>query len=150
MDAPPSTCTTNNGEPFISFKTNPLPEYVPKYQWNDDERSSKAYINYSDGDDKYIEYVPVFQVMKEYYDEEKRALYRQSSWSTIDDMEYWDYESETYEPVANWSEDNMSPQDDSKYSLPQQKEQDNLKTSINENIEDVIDVSPGSNKFIYT
>ena len=94
MDTPPSIGVTGS-EPFVSFK--PMPEYTPKYQWVDDERSKKAYITYDDNvDDKYMEYVPVFQVMKEYYEEEKQALYRYNSWSSLDEVDYQEYYSDAY------------------------------------------------------
>jgi hypothetical protein len=151
MDAPPSTCVINSGEPFVSFKAEP--EYVPKYQWIDDERSNKAFINYCDGEERYLEYVPVFQVMKEYYDEEKRALYRNSSWSTIDDNEYWDYDSETYEPITT-DEDVVDPivsPDHHKLSSLQEKDLESFKISTAELNDDVVDVSsPCGTKFIYT
>ena len=150
MDAPPSTCVINSGEPFVSFKA--LPEYVPKYKWIDDERSNKAYINYGDGEERYLEYVPVFQVMKEYYDEEKRALYRHNSWSSIDDSEYWDYETEQYEPLITDEDvvEPIIPHDHVKLLSPQQKE-DNKTSTTELNDDDAVNISLLSGtKFIYT
>jgi hypothetical protein len=143
-------------EPFISLPVK-VPTYVPRYEWVDDERSKKAYVSYYDGEDEepYHEYVPVFQLMKEYYDEEKRALYRSNSWSSADDAEYWDYQSETYEPVTTSDDehvvDYLIPHDNNTQLLPLPKEQENFKSSTNEMNDDVVDVSSlGGNKFAYT
>lgn len=97
MDLPPSVDfveRTHNQEPFISFPVNDSC-YVPRFPWNDDERSTTGYVptrHEYNGEDKYIEYIPVFKVMKEYYDEEKKALYRYNSWSSFGDSEDMEYE----------------------------------------------------------
>lgn len=52
--------------------------FVPRYPWNDDERDTSSFIAYcsechesQDIDD----YIPTFQIMKEYYQEQRRELY---------------------------------------------------------------------------
>jgi len=159
MDTPPSISLIERSrqqEPFITLPIK-VPTYVPRYEWIDDERSKKAYVRYYHGDEEehYREYVPVFQVMKEYYEEEKRALYRNSSWSSSDDTEYCDYQSEPCDQATTWSDDDvvdhMIPQDNNTQLLLLPKEQETFKSSTNEVNEDAVDVSSlGSNKFAYT
>lgn len=102
MDVPPSTQALEDMiEPFVSFKARP--KYTPSYKWNDDERCTKDYIqHYDDGVEKDFEYVPVFQVLKELYDEEKNELCRSNSWSSYDESEYWEYTPYT------WDKDQLS------------------------------------------
>ena len=158
MDTPPSISLLERSRQQELFITLPMkvPTYVPRYEWVDDERSKKAYVSYYDGEEEpYREYVPVFQVMKEYYDEEKQALYRNSSWSSSDDTEYWDYQSEPCDQVTTWSDDDVVDhlilQDNNIQLLPLPKEQENFKSSTNEVNDDAVDVSSlGGNKFAYT
>jgi hypothetical protein len=155
MDTPPSISLLERSrqqEPFITLPTK-VPTYVPRYEWVDDERSKRAYVSYYDGEEEsYHEYVPVFQIMKELYDEEKRALYRSNSWSSTDDAEYWDYQSETYEPVTTSDDEHVVDypiqHDNNTHSLTLPKEQENFKSSTNEMNDDAVDVS--GNKFAYT
>jgi hypothetical protein len=134
--------------PFIDFK--PKPEYTPVYHWNDDERNTKDYIQYYEdrstkeryADDS-INYVPVFKVMKEYYDEEKKALCRNSSFSSFDDDDY--YEGD-YVNTEGWTSDEVSPYASDDEDVGTQPQTQPLPSSSQETEEQV----PVVNKFMYT
>ena len=68
-------------KPFISFEFLTSYTYTPSYHWNDDDRDTKDIITYYDDriSSYKDEYIPVYQIMKEYYDEQKYELCSNSS-----------------------------------------------------------------------
>lgn len=146
MDIPPSVEfieQIQNKEQFVCFPKEACSMYVPRFPWNDDERSTKGYVpTYHDYDkeDKYTEYIPVFKVMKEYYDEEKRALYRSNSWSSFGESEDMEYEhvNETWTDGDGGSDyDNVPPS-----TQPV--------AVLDETSELPLDLGASANKFMYT
>lgn len=141
MDMPPSVdmLSENCNSSFISFKD--MPEYIPSYHWNDDERDTKDYLQYYDDRVQsrqiWCEHVPVFKIMKELYDEEKNALYRSDSMSSQTDSEIYDVNSYLWsnDREEYCYSDEASVSEDDTVTLPQN--------------EDVIEVST-QNKFMYT
>lgn len=140
MDTPPSVdfiAKIRNKEQFISFEANDVCD-VPRVPWNDDERSTTGYVptrHESNEEDKYVEYIPVFKVMKEYYDEEKKALYRNNSWSSFGDSD--DIEHEYVHDV--WSDGEGGGDCD---NVPPSTQPIALVDETSE--------LPGANKFMYT
>ena len=49
--------------------------YVSR-RWDDDERNVKDYISYSSAVSHSSDYVPVYKILKEMYDEDKQMLYQ--------------------------------------------------------------------------
>lgn len=144
MDTPPSIETinrVNNETQFVTFASKPV--YQPTYHWNDDERDTKDYLQYYEdriGDKSpWVDYIPVYKVLKELYDDEKKALYHYDSLSS-DEYEENDYFSE--DTNSNGTED-MHLSDDDVIEQPQVQ---NL-TNDKEN-QDVPEVS--TSKFMYT
>jgi hypothetical protein len=89
-------------------------QYVPTYIWNDDERDTSTYIPYRacERTDSY-EYIPVYKIMKEYYEEEMYALYA----NAYDDTE-WNYDEGEYFNLEHYEfQDGMSDVEPCKDSI---------------------------------
>jgi hypothetical protein len=88
------------------FSVMGLGTYVPSYNWVDDERDTRNYIRYyTEKKDENIDYVPVYKIMKEYYDEEKNAIYRSESFSSNEYSDYNEYEQEYGEYYRDYYEE---------------------------------------------
>jgi hypothetical protein len=151
MDTPPSITLIERIMKGSHQITSQLKQstYVPRFQWNDDERSTKGYVpTYHDCDreDKYMEYIPVFKVMKEYYDEEKRALCRHNSWSSFGESDDMEYVYDTWTDGEGGSDyDNVPP------SAPLSSTQlPCVAGEVPQEETSEIPLDAGANKFMYT
>jgi hypothetical protein len=147
MDTPPSTTLIERivkDPPYITFQLNHS-TYVPRYPWNDDERSTAGYVptrHECDGEDKYMEYIPVFKVMKEYYDEEKKALCRNDSWSSFGESDDMEYGNDTWnEGDGGSDDDNVQP---TMALIPTQE------SAVVADETSELPLAAGANKFMYT
>lgn len=134
-------------KPFISFEFLTSYTYTPSYHWNDDDRDTKDIITYYDDriSSRKDEYIPVYQIMKEYYDEQKYELCSNSSQENFNYKYCWEeYESDTdRETEFSIDASNFSQSDDESTN---KDSADNL-----DQVEDEVEVEDTvvDNKFVY-
>jgi hypothetical protein len=98
-----------------------MTSYTPR-PWNDDERDIHDYISYHNGNNE--KYIPVYQIMKEYYDEEKERIYNidlskeyTNAFECIWE-EYWESTRYFNGYYSDYSNDNLSDYSDDVLTTP--------------------------------
>jgi hypothetical protein len=141
--------TVTTAQSSHTLHTLHTPRYVPTYEWNDDERDTKTYIPYHDckGDERYAsyEYIPVYKIMKELYDEERYALCTESN----DEYDLY-FREDSY--ICDFSDynDNGSDSESVKGMSVYTEEQEQLGALDEDATSNLLNNSVYFNKYCYT
>ena len=111
-----------------------------RHEWNDDERKND-YIPYHSDD--YFEYIPVYKILKEMYDEDKAALYCYNAEDEFnykyceclyDDMYLYSDYYDTYSETSNSTVETDVEEDNA--SEGEETDQD-VNQNVNQNVKQV-------------